>query len=925
MRTNITINALLRRKTIAIAVFLIGVSILLVVTASSPITGAGTSDQALQRRVQVLELDNGMQVVLAPASGSGMSTVNVWVKAGSAQDPPERQGLAHYYEHMVFTQSKQFPGSASDWIESRGGYINATTAHEFTEYHAVIPSEHTMFAVELLADMVTRVAFSNRDLENERNAVLREKGSQQDDPSTRLQVNTRRVLLGASPYAMPVLGTMDSIKLITGSDLVRWAEQHYTPENMTLVVVSDVEQASLLQKIEASFGVIEPKSLSSLTVAGKVTPTIQQQHTLEYSGDLERLAVAWAVPATDDLKELATREVLAYLLGIELEHEDAVTYVASDWSYSPGMILVELEFPSHVDSGDVLDEILSDLESLLRGNVYREHVALAKSWLKDDWLSNRKFGVWFADQVGHSAVVTGDPMNAFAYLDHVESVGKRQLVAMAKEHLAIDRYLEFRLVASDEGPTGIVPVATHVGSQGRLWETFHVMDDDIWFVMTEFGTRLLMRFMHLTAWIWSNLWTVPLGGANFVEAEDYFLLDNGVRILLLPETSTDFVEVHVLVGSGVGVESAGKAGISSFTGGLLTYPLRFNHIGFDHFGMQSATDVRRYFDATGLILRTTSTSWPAALPPFLKHIVTPMWSDWHLDSHREEVVDKIRARDEEPFTVGRLQLRASLYGDGGYANPRTGTMESVSSFAAGEMARFHERFYVPDNIVIAVAGNFDPKMMVAMLGRLVGRMQPSAAKRGLNPGSPAPEAPKVISTDWEGIQLAWVMIGLPGPGRASDDYATLRVFNSVMGSGSSSRLFSHFREQEGDVYIAYSYVRGLKHGSFMNMYAQVLPEDRVKFVEDTLAEVQAIAKDGISQEELQLAIAREVGDQLRFREWIGDKAVSRGLDILYDTGHYVDHGLMQHIENVSVEDVRSLAGQMLEQYHVSEIVPADGP
>ena len=925
MRLDIKIKPPLRRKLIAVAVCLFGVSFLLVVAGNSLSTTAGSSDQALRSRVQVLELDNGLQVVLAPASASGISTVNVWVKAGSVQDPPERRGLAHYYEHMVFTGSKRFPGSANEWIESRGGYINATTTHEFTEYHAVIPSEHTLLAIELLADMMTRTAFSNRDLENERNAVLREKGRQQDDPSARLQVNTRQVLLGASPYAMPVLGTVDSIKSITGSDLVRWAEQHYTSENMTLVIVSDVEQASLRNQIEASFGAIEPRALSSSTVAGKVAPTIQQQHTLEYSGDLERLAVAWAVPATNDLKDLATRDVLAYLLDIELEHKDSVTSVASDWSYSPGMILVELEFPSHVDSDHVLNEILSDLEGLLRGHVYREHVALAKLWLKDDWLSDRKFGAWFADQVGQSAVVTGDPMNAFAYLDHVESVGKRQLVAMAKEHLAIDKRLELRLVASDEGPTGAVPVATHVGSQARLRESLYLMVDDIWFVMTEFGTRLSMRFMYLAAWIRSNLWAVPLDGANLVEEEDYFILDNGVRILLLPDTSTDFVEVHVLVGSGVGVESAGKAGISSFTGGLLMYPLNFGHIGFDHFGMQSATDVRRYFDATGLILRTKAASWPAALPPFLKHIVRPMWSDWHLDSYRAEVVDKIRARDEDPFTVGRLQLRASLYGDGGYANPRTGTMESVSSFADGEVARFYERFYAPDNIVIAVAGNFEPKMMAAMLSRLVGKMQPSAAQRGLNPGSPAPEAPKVISTDWEGIQLAWVMIGLPGPARASDDYATLRVFNSVMGSGSSSRLFSHFREQEGDVYIAYSYVRGLKHGSFMNMYAQVLPEDRDKFVEDTLAEVQAVAEGGISQEELQLAIAREVGNQLQFREWIGNKAVSRGLDILYDTGHYVDHGLIQLIENVSVEDVRSLAEQMLEQYHVSEIVPANSP
>ena len=107
----------------------------------------------------------------------------------------------------------------------------------------------------------------------------------------------------------------------------------------------------------------------------------------------------------------------------------------------------------------------------------------------------------------------------------------------------------------------------------------------------------------------------------------------------------------------------------------------------------------------------------------------------------------------------------------------------------------------------------------------------------------------------------------------------------------------------------------------MNLYAQVKPEDTGKFVGYTLSEVQSIAESGISQEELQEAIARELGDQLRQMEWIGDTAVLRGMDILHGFRQSGDDELLRRIERVSVDDVRTAAAQVLEHYVVSEVVP----
>ena len=168
-------------------------------------------------------------------------------------------------------------------------------------------------------------------------------------------------------------------------------------------------------------------------------------------------------------------------------------------------------------------------------------------------------------------------------------------------------------------------------------------------------------------------------------------------------------------------------------------------------------------------------------------------------------------------------------------------------------------------------------------------------------------------------------MGFPGPGIADDDFATFLVLNSVLGRGSSSRLFAHFREQEGYAYDLGSFVRWLKYGSFMIFYAQVLPGDIDQFVDTAVAEVHAIVSEGIPPEELEAAIAREVGAHLRYREWIGDRAFHRGLDVLYGVDFDVDGDFATKLENVSMDDIRDMAQRLLVEYYVSEIVPAVNP
>lgn len=918
MRFDINAVGLRQQLTSAKAILSVCLVVLLVLAISAFGPEVGSSEHELQSRVQVLELDNGVQVVIVPSHGSGLTTVNVWVRAGSSQDPRDREGLAHYYEHMVFKGSERYPGQADTWIESKGGYVNASTNYDYTEYHIEIPSEHTELAVNFLADMVTRREFSNFDMENERNVVLRERDTWEDDPAIRFKVDVRHDVLGPGPYARPVLGTVESIKSITVADLVRWSAKFYVPENMIVVVVGDVEQNHLEALVDASFGSIEKAPAPPPAVPGTATPLPQQLHHLDNHGQLDRLAFAWALPPTNDLAELAARQVLSYLLFIEIHIDEVVDTVEYEATYSPGHMLVEVEFPKHVGAVDVRNEVLATLANIQGGHVEREYVALAKKWLTEDLLSTRRLGVQFADQLGLFAAVTGDPENAFAYIDQVAKVNKRNLVALASQLLVLDQRVEYWMVAGDDAASTDVQYDSYESPDLPRLDYMVVLADDLRFVITEIGMRASAEFMQLATWAKSMYWVATNGKTKVVDKDGVFILDNGVRFLLLPDPSTDFVEVYAVVGSGVGVETADNAGLSSFTGGLLMFPLDVGRFLF----LDAYTEVWSEYDETTLVLKTTSSGWPAAVSPFLRQITRPELNYWDLDGFRSWTVDDIRTRDEDPFEMAFLQLRASLYGVGGYANPLLGTLISVNTFELGDIDRFHEQFYTGDNVVFVAAGNFNQRLMLATLAQHLGSLPPSAIGQDSDIGDIMFEAPRTVSSNRDGIQLSWIMVGLPGPRLDSVDYTAFRILNSIMGSGASSRLFTYFREQEGDVYVAHSDLFGLKRGSFMKLFVQVLPEDADKFVDYTLSEVRAIAKHGISDEELQVAIAREVGHQLRLHEWIGTRGMLRGIDILLGAQHTGDQGLIHQLESVSVDDVRGVADWVVEHHVVSEVVPS---
>ncbi len=180
-----------------------------------------------------------------------VSFISIYVGLGSALEPRELAGISHFIEHTVFkgTSSLQV-GDIAKLVNEHGGYINAYTSFDHTAYYIVGPSENLSTFTQVLYDMVFRPAFIPSEVEREREVILEEIRSSEDEP---LSFLFKRAMLEAfkeHPFGKPILGWEDTLKSISRELLIRYWSLYYTSQNTFTVIVDHREPAELLKTIK---------------------------------------------------------------------------------------------------------------------------------------------------------------------------------------------------------------------------------------------------------------------------------------------------------------------------------------------------------------------------------------------------------------------------------------------------------------------------------------------------------------------------------------------------------------------------------------------------------------------------------------------------------------------------------------------------
>lgn len=417
-------------------------------------------------RIRTGRLANGLEIVVITDKRAPVVTHMVWYRAGAAEDPDGKSGIAHFLEHLMFKGTEKIPlGGFSEKIASMGGSDNAFTSHDYTAYFQRIASDRLEDVMVLEADRMKGLIFSEAPALAERGVVLEERASRTDSsPPALLGEKMRRALHAPHPYARPIIGWREEIGKLTVRDAEAFYRRHYAPDNAVLVVVGDAEMPEVRKLAERIYGPI-PAGLNPGVPRRPAAPrsgpeTIHMQDVRTRQPLLQRLyrLPEWERP---DAKSFAALDMLMQILSSgttgrlyqKLVVEQKIAVGTGGWADT--MRLDQGEAALYVSprrSGDI-DAVLAmldaEIERLKTETVSDEELARAKTGILAETLYARDSQFAQARIYGTALAVGLTVEDVDGWTQDIEAVSPGDIRRAANAYLDINRSVTGVLTPAD--------------------------------------------------------------------------------------------------------------------------------------------------------------------------------------------------------------------------------------------------------------------------------------------------------------------------------------------------------------------------------------------------------------------------------------------------------------------------------------------
>ncbi len=283
-----------------------------------------------------------------------------------------------------------------------------------------------------------------------------------------------------------------------------------------------------------------------------------------------------------------------------------------------------------------------------------------------------------------------------------------------------------------------------------------------------------------------------------------------------------------------------------------------------------------------------------------------------VELERDVVLEEIAMRDDDPEDALGDVFFAAMFGDHPVGRPVIGSVDSVAAMTRSQLHSFHVRRYIPERMVVAVAGNVDHDVVVALVRKYFGRnlvkgRRPQPPRKGTRRLAGRPGL-AVLDRDCEQTHLS---LGVRIPGRHWPQRWPLAVLNTALGGGLSSRLFQEIRERRGLAYSVYSSIDTFADGGTLSVYAGCLPERFDEVVRLTTEVLEAVARDGITEAEWRIAKGSMRGGLVLGLEDSASRMNRLGRSELNYGEYRTISSTLADIDGVNLEDVNAVARQIL--------------
>ena len=244
----------------------------------------------LEMKYNTYTLDNGLRIIHLP-SDSQVVYCGYQINAGTRNEEPGEEGLAHFCEHVTFKGTERRKAwHILNCLESVGGDLNAYTNKEGTVYYSAILKEHIARAVDLLSDIVFHSVYPQTEIDKEVEVICDEIESYNDSPAELIYDEFENILFKGSPLGHNILGTAEQVRAFKTEDALRFTQKLYRPDNAIFFAYGDIDFKKLVKLIQKALGECPKGRELACSADCKSAETPTEERIAEETPTKERIA-----------------------------------------------------------------------------------------------------------------------------------------------------------------------------------------------------------------------------------------------------------------------------------------------------------------------------------------------------------------------------------------------------------------------------------------------------------------------------------------------------------------------------------------------------------------------------------------------------------------------------------------------------------
>lgn len=415
--------------------------------------------------MNTFQLSNGLRIIHL-ANHSQVIYCGYQIAAGTRHEPSGKEGLAHFVEHATFKGTQRRNAlQVINALETVGGELNAYTGKESTTYYAAVLKEHLPRAVDLLSDIVFRSVYPEAELEKEKEVVVEEIESYNDNPSELIYDEFENLIFGQHPLGHNILGSIEHVRQFSATDAQLFARRFYQPANAIFFAYGDLDfpkLVRLLEKHTGSTAASSPCQPAPIAHAEEgmqaVNSTVQTTMTPSPSGRYysfnRQTHQAHVMVGTQAYSLHHPQRIVLYLLNnllggpgmnsrlnISLREKRGLVYTVESTmtNYSDTGAWSVYFGCDHTDVKRCLRLVMKELEQLQKSPISSRALAQAKQQLKGQIGIATDNHEGFALDFGKAFLTTNKGKDVAELFREIDSVTAEQLQQVAQDLFAADK------------------------------------------------------------------------------------------------------------------------------------------------------------------------------------------------------------------------------------------------------------------------------------------------------------------------------------------------------------------------------------------------------------------------------------------------------------------------------------------------------